>query len=153
MSKINQRLAELGIILPEAEAPAANYVPFKICQNLIYVSGQLPIIDGKLITGKVGEAIDISIAYKAARACGLSIIAQLNKATDNNLDKIKQIVKLGGFVNCKDSFSQHPEVINGASDLMVEVFGNIGRHSRFAIGSNALPRGVSVEIDAIAEIK
>ena len=153
MSLIYENLKKLNIVLPKAPAPAANYVPFVISGNLVFISGQISMIDGNLITGKVGVDIKISEGIKAARACGLAIIAQLNEATDQKLDKVKKIVKLGGFVNCDSNFQNQPEIINGASDLMVEVFGNAGKHSRFAVGSNSLPRNVSVEIDAIAELK
>ena len=152
MGLIEQRLNDFGITLPDPPLPAANYIPFKLCENLIFVAGQVPMIDGNFITGKVGENISIKKAKDASRICGISIISQLNKATGNNLDKIKSIVKLGGFVNCTPEFIDHPEVINGASDLMVDVFGDIGRHARYAVGSNSLPKGVCVEIDAIAEI-
>ena len=153
MSLVYENLKKLNIVLPKAPAPAANYVPFVISGNIVFISGQISIIDGNLITGKVGVDIEISEGIKAARACGLAILAQLNEATDQKLDKVKKIVKLGGFVNCDSNFSNQPEIINGASDLMVEVFGNAGKHSRFAVGSNSLPRNVSVEIDAIAELK
>ncbi len=153
MSIIKNKLESLNIILPPAPAPAANYVPTVKSGNLIFVSGQIPIIDGKMIVGKVGYSIEIEEATAAARACGLAIIAQLNEATNFNLDKISRIVKLGGFVNCIDTFTQQPEIINGTSNLMVEVFGEAGKHSRFAVGTNSLPRGVVVEVEAIAEIK
>ena len=149
---IEERLKKLNIILPQAPAPAANYVPYVITNKLIFISGQIPLIDGEMIQGKVGEDTEVEIAVKAARACGLAIIAQLNEATNSRLDSISRIVKLGGFVNCVDSFTKQPEIINGASDLMVEVFGEKGKHSRFAVGTNSLPRGVVVEIEAIAEI-
>ena len=150
---IEERLKNLNIILPPAPAPAANYVPYIITNKLIFISGQIPLIDGEMIQGKVGEDTEVEIAVKAARACGLAIIAQLKEATNSNLDSISRIVKLGGFVNCVDTFTQQPEIINGASDLMVEVFGEKGKHSRFAVGTNSLPRGVVVEIEAIAEIQ
>ena len=150
---IEERLKNLNIILPPAPAPAANYVPYVITNKLIFISGQIPLIDGEMIQGKVGEDTEVEIAIKAARACGLAIIAQLKEATNSKLDSISRIVKLGGFVNCDDTFTQQPEIINGASDLMVEVFGEKGKHSRFAVGTNSLPRGVVVEIEAIAEIQ
>ena len=152
MSLINQRLKQLNIEIPPAPSPAANYAPYVKSNNLIFVSGQIPMINGELLIGKVGKNIEIEDAKKAARLCGIAIISQLNEATDLNLDKIKRIVKLGGFVNCIDEFIQQPEVINGASDLMVEVFGDKGKHSRFAVGANSLPRNVVVEIEAVAEI-
>ena len=153
MSLINERLKKLKIVLPPAPAPAANYVPYLKNDKLIFVSGQIPMLNSELITGKVGKNIGIEEAKKAARLCGLAIISQLNEATNSNLDKINRIVKLGGFVNCIDEFAQQPEIINGASDLMVEVFGDKGKHSRFAVGTNSLPRNVVVEIEAVAEIQ
>ena len=150
---IEERLKNLNIILPPAPTPAANYVPYVITNKLIFISGQIPLIDGEMIQGKVGEDTEVEIAVKAARACGLAIIAQLKEATNSRLDSISRIVKLGGFVNCVDTFTKQPEIINGASDLMVEVFGEKGKHSRFAVGTNSLPRGVVVEIEAIAEIQ
>ena len=152
MSKVLERIKQLKLNLPDAPAPAANYVPFIISNKFIFVSGQIPMINNKLVVGKVGRDVELSEAILAAKACGLAIIAQLNSATNNNLDNIKRIIKLGGFVNSSDDFTQQPEVVNGASDLMVEVFGKIGSHSRFAVGSNSLPRGVVVEVEAIAEI-
>ena len=150
---IEERIKKLNIVLPPAPAPAANYVPYVITNKLIFISGQIPLIDGEMIQGKVGEDTEVEIAVKAARACGLAIIAQLKEATNSRLDSISRIVKLGGFVNCVDTFTKQPEIINGASDLMVEVFGEKGKHSRFAVGTNSLPRGVVVEIEAIAEIQ
>ena len=152
MSKVLERIKQLKLNLPNAPAPAANYVPFIVSNKFIFVSGQIPMINNKLVVGKVGRDVELSEAILAAKACGLAIIAQLNSATNNNLDNIKRIIKLGGFVNSSDDFTQQPEVVNGASDLMVEVFGKIGSHSRFAVGSNSLPRGVVVEVEAIAEI-
>ena len=153
MSIIEENLKNLNIILPPAPAPAANYVPYSKTGKLIFVSGQIPIVNGEMIIGKVGKDTEVNDAVKAARACGLAIISQLREATDSNLDSISKIIKLGGFVNCIDSFTKQPEIINGASDLMVQVFGEKGRHSRFAVGSSSLPRGVVVEIEAIAEIQ
>ncbi len=152
MPKVLERIKQLKLNLPDAPEPAANYVPFIVSNKFIFVSGQIPMINNKLVVGKVGRDVELSEAILAAKACGLAIIAQLNSATNNNLDNIKRIIKLGGFVNSSDDFTQQPEVVNGASDLMVEVFGKIGSHSRFAVGSNSLPRGVVVEVEAIAEI-
>ncbi len=150
---IEQRLAELGIDLPEAAAPAANYVPFVVTGNLVFVSGQIPMREGKLIyTGKVGADLSLEDGQQAARLVGMNIIAQVRAACDGDLDRVRRCVKLGGFVNSTSDFHQHPQVINGASDLMVEVFGDAGRHARFALGSNALPFNVAVEIDAVFEI-
>ena len=150
---IEDRLNELGVTLPEPTAPVANYVPFVVTGNLVTVSGQVPMQDGAImLTGKVGDDVTLEQAVDAARVCGLQIIAQLKAACDGDLNRVKRIVRLGGFVNCIDGFGDQPEVINGASDLMVAVFGDAGNHSRAAVGVNALPRNVPVEIDAIAEI-
>ena len=153
MSLIDNRLNELGIILPKPPKAAANYIPFKISDKFIFVSGQVPIKDGNFVIGKVGNTITLEEAKEAAKICGISIISQLKKATENNLDKINSIIKISGFVNCTNDFTEHPEVINGASEIMVDVFGEIGRHARFAVGSNSLPKGVCVEVDAIAQLK
>lgn len=150
---IEQRLKELGVDLPEAAAPAANYVPFVVTGNLVFVSGQIPMREGKLVyTGKVGADLSLEDGQQAARLVGLNIIAQVKAACNGDLDRVRRCVKLGGFVNCASDFHQHPQVINGASDLMVEVFGDAGRHARFALGANALPFNVAVEIDAVFEI-
>ncbi len=151
--KIDQRLAELGIELPKAPAPAANYVPFTIAGNLVYVSGQVPLWQGKLkFVGTVGDDLSLDDGYQAARLCGINLIAQMHVACDGDLDRIKQVVKLGGFVNATPDFKDHPKVINGASDLMAEVFGDAGKHARFAVGAVSLPLGVAVEVDGIFEI-
>ena len=152
MSLINDRLKQLNIVLPPAPAPAANYVPYVKSNKLIFVSGQIPMLNGELVTGKVGKNIEIEDAKTAARLCGLAIVSQLNEATDLDLDKIKRIVKLGGFVNCIDEFTQQPEIINGASDLIASVFGDAGMHTRAAVSVNSLPLGVAVEVDAIFEL-
>ena len=153
MSIIKNKLESLNIILPPAPAPAANYVPTVKSGNLIFVSGQIPVVNGNMIVGKVGHNIEIEEAVAAARACGLAIIAQLNEATNSNLDKISQIVKLGGFVNSTSEYKNHPKIINGASVLLVKIFGNQGKHTRFAVGSNSLPMDMAVEIEAIIKIK
>ncbi len=150
---VEDTLKKLGIEIPMPVAPVANYVPFAISGNLVSVSGQIPMKDGKLaFEGKVGDTISIEEAQAAARLCGLNIIAQLKAACDGNLDRVVRIVKLGGFVNCQDGFGGQPQIINAASDLMVDVFGDKGRHSRSAVGVNALPLNVPVEIDALVEI-
>ncbi len=150
--KINARLAELGIVLPPAPAPAANYVPFVISGSLVMVSGQIPMLDGTIRgVGKVGRDMDTAGGAEIARICGLNLIAQAQAACDGDLDRIVRVVKLGGFVNCVEDFTEHPEVVNGASNLMVDVFGETGRHSRFAVGASSLPRGVAVEVEAIFE--
>jgi enamine deaminase RidA (YjgF/YER057c/UK114 family) len=150
---IDAKLGELGITLPTPAVPAANYVPFVVSGKTVYVSGQLPMVDGKLLhVGIVGDDISRDDAQAAARACALNIIAHVKTACDGDLDRVKQCLKLGGFVNAVSGFTEHPAVINGASDLMVEVFGDAGRHARFAVGAESLPFGVSVEVDAVFEI-
>lgn len=154
MSKIQEKLNSLGINLPTPAAPVANYVGFVKVDNLIFVSGQLPIKDGKLqYIGKVGSEISTDEATEAAKLCAINILAQLNVACAGNLDSIKKCVKLGIFVNGVPDFKDHPQVANGASNLIAEVFGDAGKHSRAAVGSGSLPFGVAVEIDAIFEIE
>jgi len=150
---IDAKLEKLGIDLPTPTVPAANYVPYVITGNTVYVSGQLPMIDGELLAvGTVGDDISIEEAQAAARACGLNIIAHVKSACGGDLDRVKQCLKVGGFVNAVPGFTQQPAVVNGTSDLMVEVFGDAGRHARFAVGAGSLPFGVSVEVDAVFEI-
>jgi len=149
---IHDRLKELGIDLPTPNAPVANYVPFVRSGNLISISGQVSMSADQAFTGKVGDTVTLEDAQKAARQCAINLISQMNVACDGDLDRVVRIVRLGAFVNCVDGFADQPEVVNGASDLMVEVFGDKGRHSRAAVGVNALPRNVSVEIDALVEI-
>ena len=151
---IHDRLNELGISLPEPMKAVANYVPYCITGNLISISGQISMgADGTAIEGKCPIDVSIEQAVAAARLCAINIIAQLNDALDGDLDRVTRIVRLGGFVNSAPDFGDHPVVINGASDLMVEVFGDKGRHSRAAVGVAALPRGVTVEVDALVEFK
>ena len=148
-----EKLLSLGYELPQAAAPAANYVPYVISGNHIYVAGQIPFLNGETLhLGRLGEDLTVNDGVEAARACGLNILAQANAAVVGDWKKIKRLVKLGGFVNCTPEFTDHPRVINGASDLMVEVMGAAGKHARFAVGAPSLPLGVSVEIDAIFEI-
>ena len=150
---IEDKLSGLGIDLPIAAAPAANYVPYVISGKQIFVAGQIPFWNGALKgIGKVGQDLSTEEAAEIARICGLNLIAQAKVACGGDLDRIIKVVKLGGFVNCIENFQDHPEVINGASNLMVDVFGEKGTHSRFAVGVNSLPRGVSVEIDGVFEI-
>lgn len=151
---IEDRLNELGITLPAPSGPVANYLPFVVTGKLVVISGQVPMAeDGSmLLTGKVGVEVTPEQANAAARVCGLQIIAHLKAACGGDLDRVRRIVQLGGFVNCVEGFAGQPEVINGASDLMVEVFGDNGKHARAAVGVNALPRNVPVEVDALAEI-
>ncbi len=154
MSTIEQRLEELGVSLPEPATPVANYVGYVITGNLLFVSGQVPFgPDGKVqYQGVVGKSVSIEDAQKAARLCAINILAQAKAACGGDLGKIRRCVKLGGFVNAVPEFEQHPQVINGASDLMVGVLGDAGKHARFAVGAGSLPINVSVEIDAVFEI-
>ncbi|WND02473.1 RidA family protein [Temperatibacter marinus] len=150
---VKERLEKLGITLPAAAAPVANYVPYVISGNLISISGQIPMgPTGLEFKGQVGNSVSPEEALSAARLCGINIIAQLDAALDGDLDRVVRIVKLGGFVNCVSEFAGQPQIINAASDLMVDVFGDKGRHSRSAVGTNALPLNVPVEIDALVEI-
>ena len=147
------RLKELNINLPEAKAPVGNYAATKICGNLLFISGQISINEkGELIKGKVGKDLNTEAGYEAAKRCALSIIAQIKKACSNDLSKIKSCIKLTGFVNSTDDFTDQPKVLNGASDLIATVFGKGGMHTRAAVSTNSLPLGVSVEIDAIFEL-
>ena len=148
---IQSRLAELGIELPAAAAPVAAYVPVVIAGGLAHVSGQLPFIDGRLVTGRLGEDVSLEQGIAAARACGLMILAQLEAAL-GSLDRIERIVKLGAFVNSAGSFTDQPKVANGASELMAEVFGDAGKHARSAVGVPVLPLGAAVEVDAIVAL-
>lgn len=148
------RLAELGISLPETPAPAGNYVPWVLSGNLLFISGQIPMAEGKLTqTGKLGESVSLEQGQAAARQCFINILAQVQAALGGDLDRVRQVVKLGGFVASAPGFTQHPSVINGASDLAVAVFGDAGRHSRAAVGVACLPLDCSVEIDAIFEVE
>ena len=150
----DDKLKELKINLPEAKAPVGNYVATKVSGKMLFVSGQISIDEtGQLIKGKVGKDLDIDAGYNAAKRCALSIIAQVKKACDNDLSKVKSCVKLTGFVNSTDEFIDQPKVLNGASDLIASVFGNAGMHTRAAVSTNSLPLGVSVEVDAIFELK
>jgi len=148
---IANRLAELGITLPKPAAPVASYVPVVVAGGLAHVSGQLPFIRGELVSGRLGEDVDLELGTLAARACALMILAQLNAAL-GSLDRISQVVKLGAFVNSAAHFSDQPKVANGASDLMVEVFGDAGKHARSAVGVPVLPLGAAVEVDAIVAL-
>ena len=148
-----KRIKELNIKLPEAKAPVGNYVATKIAGKLLFISGQISIDEkGELIKGKVGKDFDTDQAYQAAKRCGLSIISQAKNACEGDLSKIKSCIKLTGFVNSSDDFTEQPKVINGASDLIVSVFGDNGMHTRAAVSTNSLPLGVSVEVDAIFEL-
>lgn len=150
---IDAALARLGITLPDAPAPAANYVPFVVQDGLVYVSGQISKGPDGLILGRLGADMEIPAGQAAARACALALLAQLRAACGGDLDRVKKVVKLGGFVNSTPDFTGQPQVVNGASDLMVEVFGpEIGSHARAAVGVAALPFGVAVEVEAIFAI-
>ena len=152
-SNVDARLKDLGITIPDAPAPAANYVPYTVSGNLVFVSGQVPFVDGKLTaTERIGEDATPEDGYEQARICAINLIAQVKAACGGDLDRVTRVVKLGGFVASADDFNGQPGVINGASDLMVEVFGDAGRHARFAVGTNALPLGCIVEIDGVFEI-
>ena len=154
MSNIEKKLSEMGIALPTPAAPVANYVGFVKSGNQVFVSGQLPFENGKLqFLGKVGSEVSTEDAKKAARLCAIGILAQLKVACEGNLDRVVRCIKLGIFVNGDANFKDHPVVANGASDLIAEVFADAGKHARAAVGSGSLPLGVSVEVDAIFEIK
>ena len=150
---IDNRLHDLGITLSDPATPAANYVPYVVTGNLVFISGQVPVDKtGLPYCGKVGDDISQEDAVKAARLCGINILAALRQACGGDLDRVTRCVKLGGFVNGTPDFDQHPAVINGCSDLMVDVFGDAGKHARFALGAGNLPFNVAVEIDAVFEI-
>ncbi len=152
--EIEARIKALDITLPDAPAPAANYVPYVRTGNQVYVSGQVPWVGGERnFVGKVGDDFSVEEGQAAARVVVLNIIAQVKAACGGDLDRVVRCVKLGGFVNSAPDFHNHPQVINGASDLMVEVFGDAGRHARFAVGAPALPFNVAVEIDAVFEVR
>ena len=154
MHLFEENIKQLGIIIPDMPAPLANYVPYKVSDNIVYVSGQGPAVNGNLIyKGKVNEDISIEDGIKASELCCINIIAALKKSINGDWNRLDSFLKLGGFVNCKDDFFDQPKIINGASDLLVKIFGDQGRHARFAVGSNALPMNISVEIDAIIKIK
>lgn len=150
---IDKRLSELGIELPPANTPAGNYVPFVRTGSLLFISGQIPVVDGKPgFIGTLGAALTVEDGAQAARTCALSILAQVHGALGGDLDRVVRCVKLSGFVACTAEFNDQPKVINGASDLMVEVFGEAGRHARAAVGMASLPGGVAVEVEAIFEV-
>ncbi len=152
MSKVEQRLADLGLTLPTPVAPIANYVPFCLTGSMLHISGQVSLDADGGITGIVGEDVDMARAVAAAKLCGLNLIAQMKVACDGDLDRVKRVVKLGGFVQAGPEFFAIPDVINGCSDLMVAAFGDAGRHARAAVGVYRLPRNFAVEVDAVVEI-
>ena len=153
MSRIEDRLATLGVTLPDAPAPAANYVPYVVDANTVYVSGQISSNDAGLITGKLGADLSVEDGAAAARSCAISLLAQLKAACGGDIDRLDRVIKLVGFVNSTADFTDQPKVINGASDFMVEALGDQGRHARSAVSAASLPLGVAVEIEAIFTIK
>ncbi|WP_293574706.1 RidA family protein [Phaeobacter sp.] len=149
---IEAKLKDLGIALPAAPAPAANYVPYVVAGDMVYISGQISANADGLITGTLGADMDVTAGQAAARQCAIALLAQLKAACGGDLNRLKRVVKLGAFVNSTDSFTDQPQVVNGASDLMVEVLGDAGRHARSAVSSPSLPLGVAVEIDGVFQI-
>ncbi len=150
---LSAKLQELGLELPAVAAPAANYVPYVVSGNTVYVSGQIPFLNGeKMHMGRVGDDLNEEDGAAAAQACALNILAQVNEAVGGDWSRVKRCVKLGGFVNCTSDFINQPVVINGASNLIADVMGDAGKHARFAVGAPSLPLGVAVEIDAVFEI-
>jgi enamine deaminase RidA (YjgF/YER057c/UK114 family) len=152
MGRIETRLAELGVSLPVPPAPVASYVPFVRTGAVVHISGQVSVDAGGGVRGKLGADVDLVVGQAAARLCALNLIAQLKAACDGDLDRVVRVVKLGGFVNVVPGFTDIPKVVNGASDLMVEVFGDAGRHARSAVGVAELPLGFAVEVDGVFEI-
>ncbi|MEM9247334.1 MAG: RidA family protein [Pseudomonadota bacterium] len=149
---IETRLAELGVTLPDAPLPAANYVPYVVTGTTVYVSGQISMSDGALITGKLGDTLDVADGAAAAKACAVALLAQLKASCGGDIDRLVRVVKLTGFVNSTADFTDQPKVINGASDFLVEALGDKGRHARSAVSAASLPLGVAVEIEGIFEI-
>ena len=150
---VAQRLSQLGITLPAAPVPVANYVPFLVSHDLVAISGQLPLRDGALLAvGKLGGGVSLDAGREAARQCGLNLLAQLSAACDGNLQRVRHVIRLGGFIACTADFTQHAGVMNGASDLMVEVFGEAGRHARSTIGVASLPLDATVEVEGLFRI-
>ncbi len=154
MHLFEENIKNLGLNIPDLPKALANYVPYKIIGKSMYISGQAPVKNGELIyLGKVGADVTIEEGIAAAKLCCINIIAAVKKGLDGDWEKLDSFVKLTGYVNCKDDFKDQPKVINGASDMLVDIFGDHGRHTRAAVGSNALPLGISVEIDAILQLK
>ena len=151
---IEKKIEELGLLLPKAPDPVGSYVASKIVGKLLYISGQISINEkGELIKGKLGKDISMEEGYEAAKRCALNIISQAKKACDNDLSKIQTCIKLTGYVNSTDDFIDQPKIINGASDIVASIFGDLGKHTRAAVSTNSLPLGVAVEVDAIFELK
>ena len=154
MHIFEKNIKDLDIVIPRLSVPVANYLPYKLANKTLYVSGQGPVIDGKIIyKGKVGEDISLEEGINAAKICCLNIIAIIKHATNNNWDKFVEIIKIGGFVNSNSDFYDQPKVINGASDLLVRIFGDKGKHARFAVGSSSLPLNIAVEIEATIKLQ
>ena len=154
MHIFDENIKKLGLTIPNPPDAVANYIPYKIADKILYISGQAPLKDGNVIyKGKVGDNISMEEGIKAAELCCINIIAALKKSINNDWDQLDTFIKLGGFVNCKEDFVDQPKIINGASDLLVSIFGEQGRHTRFAVGSNSLPLDISVEIDATIKLK
>ena len=154
MHIFEKNIKDLNIVIPKLSVPVANYLPYKLANKTLYVSGQGPVIDGKIIyKGKVGEDISLEEGINAAKICCLNIIAIIKHATNNNWDKFVEIIKIGGFVNSNSDFYDQPKIINGASDLLVRIFGDKGRHARFAVGSSSLPLNIAVEIEATIKLQ
>ena len=152
-SAIEQRLAAHGLELPDAPAPAANYVPYTIGGKLLFVAGQLPFVAGQVaVAGRLGEEVSLEQGREAARICALNLLAQVRTACGGDLNRLARCLKLGGFVSCTPEFTDHPAVINGASDLMVQAMGGAGQHARFAVGCASLPRNAAVEVEGIFEL-
>ena len=152
MSKVQERLDRLGIVLPAPVAPVANYVPFVRSGRLVHISGQVSVDGAGGVKGIVGEAVDLETAVRAARLCGINLLAQMRAAADGDLDRVARVVKLGGFVQAAADFFDIPKLVNGCSDLMVEAFGDAGRHARSAVGVYRLPLNFAVEVDAVVEL-
>ena len=154
MHTFDKKIKDLDLQIPHIAIPIANYVPYKLINNNLYISGQAPSKDGNIIyKGKVGVDVSEEEGINAAELCCINIIAALKNAINGNWDCLEGFVKLGGFVNCKENFVNHPKIINGASDLLVKIFGERGKHTRFAVGSNSLPMNISVEIDALVKLR
>jgi len=150
---IENKLADMGVTLPDAPAPAANYVPFVQVGDIVYISGQISNDENGLITGKLGADVDVAAGAAAARTCAISLLAQVRAACGGDLDRLVRVIKLTGFVNSTVDFTDQPKVVNGASDFLVEVLGEAGRHSRSAVSAASLPLGVAVEIEGIFQIR